>query len=148
MVEMSGGEKVRLRRRVEVPEYRKYHISIGIVGFWFIYYVLTLFVWGREQMDELRLIISSFANSALRTLCFGFRELLPEEVAGLTPENIKANGLPDSNLICIAIVGIKDPCRPGVPEAVARCQAAGIKVWHALALFIYKLSYASMDLLI
>ncbi|KAG0585877.1 hypothetical protein KC19_2G046200 [Ceratodon purpureus] len=79
-------------------------------------------------MDELKLIISSFANSALRTLCFAFRELSPEEIAGLTPEGIKANGLPDSNLVCIAIVGIKDPCRPGVPEAVARCQAAGIKV--------------------
>jgi len=81
-----------------------------------------------KQMDELKLIISSFANSALRTLCFAYRELSTEEVEALTPENIKANGLPDSNLICIAIVGMKDPCRPGVPEAVARCQAAGIKV--------------------
>lgn len=82
----------------------------------------------KEQMNELKLIISSFANSALRTLCFAYRELLPEEVAAVTPENIKLSGLPDSNLVCIAIVGIKDPCRPGVPEAVARCQAAGIKV--------------------
>lgn len=100
---------------------------------------------GLEQMDELKLIISSFANSALRTLCFGFRELLNEELEGLSPENIKANGLPESNLICIAIVGIKDPCRPGVPEAVARCQAAGIKVCHAIALFIYTLSQISID---
>jgi len=83
-------------------------------------------------MDELKLIISSFANSALRTLCFAYRELSAGEVAALTPENIKANGLPDSNLICIAIVGIKDPCRPGVPEAVERCQAAGIKVCNIL----------------
>ncbi|XP_024395320.1 calcium-transporting ATPase 8, plasma membrane-type isoform X2 [Physcomitrium patens] len=81
-----------------------------------------------EKMVELKLIISSFANSALRTLCFAYKELTSEEVAGLTPERIKENGLPEGDLTCIAIVGIKDPCRPGVPEAVARCQAAGIKV--------------------
>ena len=75
------------------------------------------------------MIISSFANSALRTLCFGFREISFEETLTLTPDKIKASGLPDLDLICIAIVGIKDPCRPGVPEAVARCQAAGIKVY-------------------
>ena len=32
------------------------------------------------------------------------------------------------HLTLLAIVGIKDPCRPEVSEAVKRCQAAGIKV--------------------
>lgn len=80
------------------------------------------------QGEELKLIITSFANAALRTLCFAYRELSAEEALIVTPESIKTVGLPDQNLVCVAVVGIKDPCRPGVPEAVAKCQAAGIKV--------------------
>ncbi len=34
----------------------------------------------------------------------------------------------DSDLIAYAIVGIKDPVRPEVPDAVATCQKAGITV--------------------
>ncbi|CAK9233339.1 unnamed protein product [Sphagnum jensenii] len=81
-----------------------------------------------ERVEELQLIISSFANAALRTLCFAYRELSSSEAADMSSEYIKAAGMPDKDLICVAIVGIKDPCRPGVPEAVARCQQAGIKV--------------------
>ena len=34
----------------------------------------------------------------------------------------------DKNLIVMAIVGIKDPVRDEVPDAVATCQRAGITV--------------------
>ncbi|BBN09745.1 hypothetical protein MPTK1_4g22320 [Marchantia polymorpha subsp. ruderalis] len=81
-----------------------------------------------QRMEELQLIISAFANAALRTLCFAFREITEAEVESLTPEKLKAEGFPESNLTCLAIIGIKDPCRPGVPEAVAKCQSAGIIV--------------------
>ena len=36
--------------------------------------------------------------------------------------------LTDNNLIVLAIVGIKDPVREEVPDAVATCQRAGIVV--------------------
>ena len=36
--------------------------------------------------------------------------------------------LTDRNLIVMAIVGIKDPVRAEVPDAVATCQRAGIVV--------------------
>jgi Ca2+-transporting ATPase len=89
------------------------------------------------QVEELQLIISSFANAALRTLCFAYRELSSIEAADMSSEYIKAVGMPDKDLICVAIVGIKDPCRPGVPEAVARCQQAGIKVYtHSLTISV------------
>ncbi|KAH8939144.1 hypothetical protein BDL97_15G022200, partial [Sphagnum fallax] len=78
-----------------------------------------------DKMEQLNATISKFANSALRTLCFAYRDVSPSEVEELA---IKTTKLPDQNLICIAIVGIKDPCRFGVPESVARCQQAGIKV--------------------
>lgn len=35
---------------------------------------------------------------------------------------------PESDLVCLAIVGIKDPVRDEVPYAVAQCQSAGITV--------------------
>lgn len=36
--------------------------------------------------------------------------------------------LPEDDLTLIAIVGIKDPCRPGVKDAVELCTDAGVKV--------------------
>lgn len=33
-----------------------------------------------------------------------------------------------SNLTCLCIVGIEDPVRPEVPEAIRKCQRAGITV--------------------
>ncbi|KAL2930200.1 Calcium-transporting ATPase 8 plasma membrane-type [Bienertia sinuspersici] len=35
--------------------------------------------------------------------------------------------LPEDDLILLAIVGIKDPCRPGVRNSVELCKAAGVK---------------------
>ncbi|WJX58867.1 Calcium-transporting ATPase 10, plasma membrane-type [Trifolium repens] len=35
--------------------------------------------------------------------------------------------LPDDDLVLLAIVGIKDPCRPGVKDSVQLCQKAGVK---------------------
>nr|GEW20399.1 hypothetical protein [Tanacetum cinerariifolium] len=36
--------------------------------------------------------------------------------------------LPESDLLLLAIVGLKDPCRPGVREVVQMCVKAGVKV--------------------
>ncbi|EFJ37088.1 hypothetical protein SELMODRAFT_266601 [Selaginella moellendorffii] len=72
-----------------------------------------------KKYRELKGIITTFADEALRTLCMAFRELESE------PAEDK---LPDNGFTCIGIVGIKDPVRPGVREAVQLCFAAGIKV--------------------
>ncbi|CAI5524153.1 unnamed protein product [Closterium sp. Naga37s-1] len=79
--------------------------------------------------SELDATILSFANSALRTLSVAYRDLKPSEVP--------ANGVwtdetpvPDSGLTLLGVVGIKDPLRAGVAEAVRLCKSAGIKhVW-------------------
>ncbi|OAE35985.1 hypothetical protein AXG93_93s1240 [Marchantia polymorpha subsp. ruderalis] len=63
-------------------------------------------------------VIANFAHEALRTLCLGYKVV----------ESHSASEIPESHFVCIAIVGIKDPVRPGVPEAVKLCFAAGIKV--------------------
>ncbi|CAJ2677078.1 unnamed protein product [Trifolium pratense] len=64
-------------------------------------------------------VINSFASEALRTLCLAVKDI--NETQGET-------NIPDSGYTLIALVGIKDPVRPGVKEAVQTCIAAGITV--------------------
>ncbi|MCO5561628.1 hypothetical protein L7F22_015249 [Adiantum nelumboides] len=94
----------------------------------------NLFDLTKEKMEELEGIIVTFANSALRTLCFACRELAEHEAQVLRVKTAQPE-IPDQNLICLAIVGIKDPLRPGVTDAVHRCQIAGIKVEIFLSTF-------------
>ncbi|TVU05044.1 hypothetical protein EJB05_48192, partial [Eragrostis curvula] len=49
--------------------------------------------------------------------------------AEMIPEEDIANWkLPEDDLTLLGIVGIKDPCRPGVRDAVRLCTSAGVKV--------------------
>lgn len=71
-----------------------------------------------DMLKQLKATIQSFADSALRTLCLAYKDL----------EDWQDGAIPDEGFTCAAIVGIKDPVRPGVPEAVKTCFSAGIKV--------------------
>ncbi|KAK7285638.1 hypothetical protein RJT34_20415 [Clitoria ternatea] len=73
----------------------------------------------REQADHVSDVINGFACEALRTLCLAVKEVNETEVE---------TEISDSGYTLIAIVGIKDPVRPGVKEAVQSCIAAGITV--------------------
>nr|GEY56320.1 calcium-transporting ATPase 4, plasma membrane-type-like isoform X2 [Tanacetum cinerariifolium] len=64
-------------------------------------------------------VINGFACDALRTICLAFQDL----EAGSSSDDI-----PENNYTIIAVVGIKDPVRPGVKEAVKTCLDAGIMV--------------------
>ncbi len=74
--------------------------------------------------DDLKNEISSknkeFADKALRVLCLAYREYdkLP---ASVEPEDL------ENNLIFVGIVGMIDPCRPEVYEAIKECREAGIR---------------------
>eukprot|EP00741_Cyanophora_paradoxa_P023640 tig00021608_g22834.t1 len=78
---------------------------------------------GAGERGALEALVREMASGALRTLALAYREggaggaRSPEEVAAL-----------ESDLTLLAIVGIRDPVRPEVPEAVRRCRAAGITV--------------------
>ncbi|KAK7278934.1 hypothetical protein RJT34_23973 [Clitoria ternatea] len=72
-----------------------------------------------EQANIVSDIINGFASEALRTLCLAVKDV--NESDGET-------GIPEGGYTLIAIVGIKDPVRPGVKEAVQSCLAAGITV--------------------
>lgn len=60
----------------------------------------------------------SMADEGLRILAFAYR---------LLPENYHSNTA-EQELILTALVGLEDPPRPEVAEAIAKCDAAGIKV--------------------
>ncbi|KAJ6713327.1 CATION TRANSPORTING ATPASE [Salix purpurea] len=72
-----------------------------------------------NQRQKITDVINGFACEALRTLCLAFKDI---------EKTSDADSIPDSNYTLIAVVGIKDPVRPGVKEAVRTCLAAGITV--------------------
>nr|GMD00237.1 putative calcium-transporting ATPase 11, plasma membrane-type [Ipomoea batatas] len=71
------------------------------------------------QVENITNVINEFASEALRTLCLAFKDI---------EDGCLENNIPDFGYTLIAVVGIKDPVRPGVEEAVKTCLAAGIKV--------------------
>lgn len=78
-------------------------------------------------------VIEPMAENGLRTLSLAYREFVPGHPE-LNQTHIDAE--PDwynedeiiSNLTVICVVGIEDPVRPEVPEAIRQCQNAGIVV--------------------
>ncbi|CAB4316981.1 unnamed protein product [Prunus armeniaca] len=72
-----------------------------------------------EQEKNITGVINSFASKALRTLCLAFKNIDDSSIE---------NDIPDDGYTLIAVVGIKDPVRPGVKDAVQTCLAAGITV--------------------
>ncbi|KAA8520191.1 hypothetical protein F0562_014447 [Nyssa sinensis] len=72
-----------------------------------------------EQRKSITDVINGFACEALRTLCLAFKDIEDSAIV---------DSIPDDNYTLIAVVGIKDPVRPGVKEAVQTCLAAGIIV--------------------
>ncbi|TVU15854.1 hypothetical protein EJB05_39395 [Eragrostis curvula] len=79
-----------------------------------------------EKAAEFKKFIEDMAASSLRCVAFAYRQ---HEMAEVPNEDQRDEWkLPEDNLIMLGIVGIKDPCRPGVRESVGLCTAAGIKV--------------------
>ncbi|KAK4404834.1 putative calcium-transporting ATPase 9, plasma membrane-type [Sesamum angolense] len=72
-----------------------------------------------EQVSNVMDVINGFACEALRTLCLAFKDI---------DDGSHENSIPDCGYTLIAVVGIKDPVRHGVKEAVKTCLAAGITV--------------------
>ena len=72
-----------------------------------------------EKAGEITEIINSFAGEALRTLCIAFKDI---------ETTSRGHNIPADGYTLVAVVGIKDPVRPGVREAVQTCISAGITV--------------------
>ncbi|XP_005093745.2 plasma membrane calcium-transporting ATPase 3 [Aplysia californica] len=76
--------------------------------------------------------IEPMASEGLRTICMAYKDF----VSGTTEMNESSIDGVDwddeakimTGLTCVAIVGIEDPVRDEVPEAIRKCQGAGIMV--------------------
>ncbi|CAK8564077.1 unnamed protein product [Lathyrus sativus] len=81
-----------------------------------------------EKMTVLRNVIEDMATDSLRCVAIAYRLLDETENIPTSEEELAHWTLPEDDLVLLAIVGLKDPCRPGVKDAVHLCQKAGVKV--------------------
>ncbi|KAJ4722549.1 Calcium-transporting ATPase [Melia azedarach] len=77
-----------------------------------------------DENEIFEQIIQGMAASSLRCIAFAHRQVSEEEDDDIKEEK-KMN---QDGLSLIGVVGIKDPCRPGVRKAVEDCQYAGVNV--------------------
>uniref|UniRef100_A0A3P9MNE5 Calcium-transporting ATPase n=1 Tax=Oryzias latipes TaxID=8090 RepID=A0A3P9MNE5_ORYLA len=77
----------------------------------------------RDRDEMVKQVIEPMACEGLRTICIAYRDLSPN------PEPDWENEAEIvTELTCISLVGIEDPVRPEVPDAIRKCQRAGITV--------------------
>ncbi|XP_015232185.1 PREDICTED: plasma membrane calcium-transporting ATPase 1-like isoform X3 [Cyprinodon variegatus] len=78
----------------------------------------------RDRDDMVKKVIEPMASEGLRTICLAYRDFPASDGE---PEWDNENDIL-TGLTCICVVGIEDPVRPEVPEAIRKCQRAGITV--------------------
>uniref|UniRef100_A0A286XN96 Calcium-transporting ATPase n=1 Tax=Cavia porcellus TaxID=10141 RepID=A0A286XN96_CAVPO len=77
----------------------------------------------RDRDEMVKKVIEPMACDGLRTICVAYRDFPSSPEPDWDNENDIL-----SDLTCICVVGIEDPVRPEVPEAIRKCQRAGITV--------------------
>ncbi|MBN3296876.1 AT2B4 ATPase, partial [Amia calva] len=77
----------------------------------------------RDRDEMVKKVIEPMACEGLRTICIAYRDFSGTPEPDWENENDIVG-----ELTCIAVVGIEDPVRPEVPDAIKKCQRAGITV--------------------
>ncbi|XP_073208433.1 plasma membrane calcium-transporting ATPase 2 isoform X6 [Lepidochelys kempii] len=77
----------------------------------------------RDRDEMVKKVIEPMACDGLRTICIAYRDFSSNPEPDWDSENDIL-----TDLTCICVVGIEDPVRPEVPEAIRKCQRAGITV--------------------
>ncbi|XP_062419916.1 plasma membrane calcium-transporting ATPase 2-like isoform X5 [Pungitius pungitius] len=78
----------------------------------------------KDRDEMVKKVIEPMACDGLRTICVAYRDF---PAAAGEPDWESENDILN-DLTCIVVVGIEDPVRHEVPEAIAKCQRAGITV--------------------
>ncbi|XP_034033257.1 plasma membrane calcium-transporting ATPase 1-like [Thalassophryne amazonica] len=77
-----------------------------------------------DRIGLVKKVVEPMASEGLRTICLAYRDF---PVADEQPDWDNEAEIVTS-LTCICVVGIEDPVRPEVPDAIRKCQHAGITV--------------------
>jgi Ca2+ transporting ATPase len=93
------------------------------------------------KIDEIiRTVVEPMASNGLRTICVAYRDFKPTSerlvknelnvkyFEGETPQWDADETELIGELTCLCVVGIEDPVRAEVPEAIKRCQSGGVVV--------------------
>ncbi|KAG2501673.1 hypothetical protein HYH03_000176 [Edaphochlamys debaryana] len=80
-----------------------------------------------QRLEEMIALVTGMASRGLRCICLSYRDYAGTDPSRPADFFEDANEV-DNDLIAYAIVGIKDPVRQEVPDAVRTCQKAGIVV--------------------
>ncbi|RDX60545.1 Calcium-transporting ATPase 9, plasma membrane-type, partial [Mucuna pruriens] len=80
-----------------------------------------------EEKVFFKKAIEDMASQSLRCVAIAYRSYDLDKIPS-NEEELDQWSLPEHELVLLAIVGIKDPCRPGVKDAVKICTEAGVKV--------------------
>ncbi|XP_039180619.1 plasma membrane calcium-transporting ATPase 1-like [Crotalus tigris] len=80
----------------------------------------------KDRENVIKNVIAPMASEGLRTICIAFRDF-PGGPDSNEPEWDEEDTI-IKDLTCVTVVGIEDPVRPEVPDAIRKCQNAGIVV--------------------
>lgn len=80
-----------------------------------------------DARSKIEKIIQGMAASSLRCIAFAHKQISEEEIEYSDDEKTHQK-LKEDGLILLGIVGLKDPCRPGVSTAVTVCKSAGVDI--------------------
>ncbi|XP_007050467.2 PREDICTED: LOW QUALITY PROTEIN: calcium-transporting ATPase 12, plasma membrane-type [Theobroma cacao] len=80
---------------------------------------------GRSRIET---IIQGMAASSLRCIAFAHKQVSAEEMEYDDDRRKTHQRIKEDGLTLLGIVGLKDPCRPGVKKAVEACQSAGVGI--------------------
>jgi len=89
------------------------------------YYDASGIVKDLDDAEKLKFeqIIQGMAASSLRCIAFAHKQVLEDQENEQEHKKLEEDGL-----TLLGLVGLKDPCRPGVKKAVEDCQYAGVNV--------------------
>ncbi|XP_076892651.1 calcium-transporting ATPase 8, plasma membrane-type-like [Bidens hawaiensis] len=80
-----------------------------------------------DKVEYFKKAIETMAAGSLRCVAIAYRTMKGETFP-VTEEELEYWKMPEDDLVLLAIVGLKDPCRPNVKDAVELCKKAGVKV--------------------
>ncbi|KAF9194664.1 hypothetical protein BGZ51_008595 [Haplosporangium sp. Z 767] len=84
-----------------------------------------------ELQTQIHKTIISYATQSLRTIGIAYRDFESWPPAGVelnADGEVPFSAVAESDMTLIGVVGIEDPLREGVPDAVLACQRAGVFV--------------------